>query len=442
MPLKKFLKTSLPAAVDLASQTIMWTIEAIFIGRLGAAALAGHSMAIQIVLVFFAVLLTFVVGAGLIINRHLGARDFERANHILGQALMMAAALSVAFALIWHFGAVHLFRLISEGETSAARQAGTTYLRTISYFGPLIMCNFVATGIVRAIGETRFSMRINLLVNSLNIILSPILVFGLFGAPRLEVRGAALAVGCAHSIGFLLSWRLLRSGRSRLFLGYRELAAPRWEAMKELFSKGLPTTIEQMTWALGQLAVISYAGIFSVAVLSTHAIFMRIQNVLSMVYMGFGLAAMSEMGQNLGAAQHEAALSGAKTAHRAMMWFVGIVSLLLVLFAQTVIRIFTTDGAIVELGRKAVWLFAAAQVPKAINSVLAGNLRGIGELKWLMLITIAFVVSFEIGLNYVAIFALSWGLYGIWAVQMMDETVRLGLNFMKFTKGDWRRCLE
>lgn len=440
MPLIRFLKTSLPAALDLASQTIMWTIEAIFIGKLSASSLAGHSMAIQIVLVFFAVLLTFIVGAGLIINRHLGARDFARANHIFGQAMMMSIILSIIFALIWHSGAVHLFRLIREGGTASARDAGMTYLRTVAYFGPFIMTNFVATGIVRAVGDTRYSMSINITINLINVILSPILIFGLFGMPRLEVQGAAIAVGCAHTIGFFLSFRLLRSGRSKLFLSFKELTTPKWASFKELFKMGLPTTIEQVTWSLGQLVVISYAGVFSVVVLSTQAIFMRLQNVLSMVYMGFSLAAMSEMGQHLGAAQHELAEKGARTAHRAMAVFVGIVVLLMIIFSKAFIHVFTVDPKIVSLGQKAIFLFALAQIPKALNNVLSGNLRGIGELKWLMLITITFVIAFEIGLNYVTIFVLSWGLYGIWAVQALDETVRFGLNYLKFSKGAWRHA--
>ncbi len=440
-PLKSFLKTSLPAAVDLASQTIMWTIEAIFIGKLGGAALAGHSMAIQIVLVFFAVLITFVVGAGLIINRHLGAGEKEKADHMLGQALFMAVAMALLFSLIWHFGAVQLFRLIREGGADDARSAGMSYLRTVSYFGPLIMTNFVATGIIRAVGDTRLSMRINLVINLIDLMLAPIFIFGLFGVQNLGVRGAALAVGVAHSIGFFLTLRLLRSGRARLYLSYREMSSPDWESFKQLFKNGLPTTIEQLAWALGQLVVISYAGMFSVTVLGTHAIFMRLQNVLSMIYMGFSLAAMSAMGQQLGAARHDEALKAAKTSHRAMMGFVGLMVILLIVFSEKFIRIFTVDLQIESLGRRAIFIFALAQIPKALNNVLSGNLRGAGELKWLMMNTIAFVLLFEIGLNYVAVFFLAGGIYGIWCIQALDELIRLGLNFYRFDNGNWRRLV-
>ena len=92
-PLKDILKTSLPAVIDLSSQTITWLIEAIFIGHLSAAALAGVGISLQIVLLTFAIVLTFVMGSSIIILRYLGAKDTWNANHVLGQALMMGTVM-------------------------------------------------------------------------------------------------------------------------------------------------------------------------------------------------------------------------------------------------------------------------------------------------------------------------------------------------------------
>jgi Na+-driven multidrug efflux pump len=82
--LRAILKTSLPAAIDLSSQTFTWLIEAIMIGNLATAALAGVGISQQIVLLTFSVLLTFVMGSSIIVARYLGAGDTWNANHILG----------------------------------------------------------------------------------------------------------------------------------------------------------------------------------------------------------------------------------------------------------------------------------------------------------------------------------------------------------------------
>jgi len=419
----------------------MWTAEAIYLGKLSAGALAGHSMALQIVLVFFAILLTFVMGAGLIINRYIGANDQQRANHIFGQAMMMGIILSIIFAIIWHSGAVHLFSLIKE-DSGAAQTAGVTYLRTVSFFGPLIMVNFVATGIIRAVGDTTHSMLVNLTINIINFIVAPFLIFGLFGAPALGVKGAALAAGFAHTIGFTITLYLLRSRKTKVYLSFKELATPNFRTFNELFKMGLPTTVEQLTWGLGQLVVISFAGSVSVVILSTHAIFMRLQNILSMVYMGFSLAAMSEMGQNLGANNKEMAEQTAHAAHRVMGIFIGIAVIIMITFSKALIHIFTTEPATVALGQKAIYIFAFAQIPKALNNVLAGNLRGIGMLRWLMWTTLAFVIVFEVGFNYISLFIFGWGLYGMWGIQAIDETARLVLNFLRFQNGTWRKKIN
>jgi len=142
-PLKQILKTSLPAVIDLSSQTITWLIEAIFIGHLSAAALAGVGIALQIVLLTFAIVLTFVMGASIIILRYLGADDHWNANHVLGQALMMGTLMSVIIGLVWYFGGTQVMLLIKE-EEPIARMFGAQYLRTVSYFAPIFIINFIA----------------------------------------------------------------------------------------------------------------------------------------------------------------------------------------------------------------------------------------------------------------------------------------------------------
>jgi Na+-driven multidrug efflux pump len=154
--------------------------------------------------------------------------------------------------------------------------------------------------------------------------------------------------------------------------------------------------------------------------------------------MGFSLAAMSTMGKNLGADDSELAFKMARTAHRVMGVFVLIIFALMMLFARPLVSIFTTDPQVLELGRMAIIIFAVTQIPKSLNNVVSGNLRGVGDLNWLMWLTILFVIVFEIGFNWVSAFVLGFGIYGIWGVQCLDETIRFGLNYIRFAGGTWR----
>jgi putative MATE family efflux protein len=442
-PLKSLLQTSLPAVVDLASQTVMWTVESILIGKISAAAFAGYGMALQVIILFVTILITFVVGSSLIITRYLGAGNKLEANHILSQAMMLGVVMACTIALFWYFGATNIFKLIKEGGTEA-EQAGVTYLRTLAIFAPFIITNFIAVGIIRGAGETHFSMLINLGVNGLNLILAPILIFGLFGLPRLEVQGAALAAGICHTLGFCITLYLLRSRKSVLYLSFREMSRPNLQTFKRLFNTGLPTTIEQLAWAFAMLVMTSYAALIGVTLLAAHQVFIRIQAVLSMLYMGFGMGAMTLMGKNLGAAKRKLAQRTAETSGWFMYACVMVVVIILAVFSRQIMQVFTSDPLVIDRGAIVFYVFVVAQIPKAVDGVLMGNLRGAGDLRWLMWMTIASVILFEIGLNWFVVFVLlgdqapEWAFLGLWIVHLFDETMRLAANYWRFKGGKWK----
>ncbi len=443
------LKKSLPAAVDLASQPVLWLVEAIFIGHLSAAALGGVGFALQIILLTTVLLLTFVIGATILINRHLGSNDRWGANHILGQTIMGGLLLSVPIGLVWYFGSPLLFRFIHEQEliTSLSTpsfsgiESGVQYLRTVSFFVPVLVTNFIAVGMIRGSGDTHISMIINITMNIVHVLLAPILIFGLFGLPRLEIKGAAYAMGIAHTLGFSMTLYYLRRKTSTLFLSFSEIIKPRLESFKKLFKMGLPTTVEQLVWAVGQLVATVYVAIIGIRELAIHQILLRVQGVLSMFYLGFGIAAMTFMGKNLGANEHHMAEHTGKITHRIVFIFGVLFLFLIIIFARPLIQLFikSDDVLLTNYPFRAIFIFfALVQVPKAMNAVISGSLRGAGDIKWIMGITILTVLLFELGANWINVFVLQFGLVGIWTVQGLDEIARSGCNYLRFRGGKWK----
>ena len=444
------LKSSLPAALDLASQPVMWLVEAVFIGRLSAAALGGVGFALQIILLTSTVLLTFVMGAIILINRHLGSRDRWGANHILGQTLMAGLIISAAIGVIWYFGAPMIFKIIREKEilgnlsptpSLSGMDSGILYLKTVALFAPIIFTNFMAVFIIRGAGDTHVSMFINITMNVMNVLLSPILIYGLFGLPRLEVRGAALAVVTAHTIGFAMTVYSLRRPTSTLFLSIHELTTPNWQSVKQLFRLGLPTTVEQLVWSVAQFIIMGYVALMGITELAIHNVFMRIQGVLSMFYLGFGITAMTHMGKNLGANEQGQAEHTGLVTHRTAFLFVVLVVVLMVVFTNPVLHVFIRkeDAVIADYRFRALFIvFALVQIPKAMNTVIVGSLRGAGDIQWIMWVNIIGVLVLEVGFNWIGSFLLHLGLIGIWSIQGIDEIVRSQINYFRFRRGKWK----
>jgi len=433
----EILKTSLPAVVDLSSQTFTWLIEAILIGNLATAALAGVGIAQQVILLTFTILLTFVVGSSIIIARYLGAGDKWQANHVLGQSLIVGIFLSILIGLIWYFGTPLIFMLIRE-EEPIARLYGVKYITTIAWFTPLIVTNFIALGIMRATGDTIWSMKINVAVQILNLVLDAVLIFGLLGFPRLETLGAGLAVGIAHSTGFFMTLFVLRKGKSSLFLPFMELTSPNMTTFKRLIKMGIPTTVEQLVWAVGQLFLSIFAGWLGIVVLATHQVFVRIQSVITMIFFGFGLGSMALVGKNLGAADTLQAQRTGKITGLVGIAAATIIAILLYTGSSQIISVFTDDPNVIHLAETLIIIFSIIQLPKGVNIVYSGNLRGSADLTWLMWLAVITVMIYDIFGSWLVAIVFGIGLSGIWILQGLDELTRFILNYWRFNRGKWK----
>ena len=435
--LKQVLKTSFPAVIDLSSQTVTWLIEAIFIGQLSALALAGVGVAQQFIVLTFSILLTFVVGSSIIIVRYLGANDEWNANHVLGQALFIGVILAIAIGLLWYFAVPILFHMIKE-EGVVAREYGVVYIKTVACFSPFIITNFIALGILRGVGDTVLTMIISLIVNITNIILDALLIFGWLGFPRLETLGAALGVGIAHTIGFFITLVFLRNRKSSLFLAVVEFTTPRMTTVKQLFKMGVPTTIEQFVWSIGQIVLSFFAARINVNALAAHQVMVRIQSVLAMVNWGFAVAGMTLVGKNIGAQNYSEARKSGQ--------LVGIISAInaivlagiIWLFDAQIFAAFTNNLEVRILCHTLIIAFVILQIPKAINTSYAGNLRGAADLNWLMWLAVGAVVINEIMGAYILSFLLGLQLLGLWVIQIVDESGRLVLNYWRFNKYEWK----
>jgi len=437
---KELLKASLPAAIDMSSQPLVWLYEAFLLGRLSFSALGSVGLALQLILITMTVVITFIIGSSLIINRHLGKKDSWQANHILGQSVMLGLGLSVVIGFMWFFSAPLLFKVIKETEPNivSAQDYGIRYLQTLAFFAPVIIPSFLALGIIRATGDSRYALIINGVIIGINIFLAPLLMFGELGFPRLEVFGLALAKGIAYTVGFILTLIVLRSRKCCLFLSFRETATPNWNSVKELFRKGIPTTVEQLSWSVGQFIVSGYAARLGIVVLTTHQILLLLQMVMSMCYQGFGISSMALVGKNVGAEDRRSAERTGLAASGIVLFFVLLIVWGMYAFRVEILQIFTKSPDVFALGLSVILIFSFVQIPKALNAVIIGNLRGAGELYWVMWITIASVIIFEISASWVIVFVYQFALAGIWVVHGFDEASRLICNFIRFRTGKWR----
>lgn len=470
---RKVFRLAWPAIAENALQTLLGIVDTAVVARLGTAALSGVGASQQLIWVLTTGLIAVSMGTTVLIARFTGAQQPERANAVLKQSLMLAAVVGILLAPVGFF-AQDLMNML--GLTSAAAREGATYLSITLFAAVLIVIMFVAGAALRGAGDAKTPMYVTGFINIINAVLAVELVFGgakaggwlsglvsifvpgaqievpgLTWIPEMGVAGAAWAAVIARTIGSIILLSFFLMPKSALQFWRGGSWRPNLSLIGRILKVGVPAALEQMLMSIGILVysflVIGMGEvIFATSRLALNAVFLS-----QMPGFGFSMAATTLVGQSLGARQPERAKLGSQLATRSALIWMSVMGVAFFFFGEQILRIFTDDPELLRLGNEAMMVIAFSQPPLALAFVLAGSLRGAGDVRFPMVVTTVAVwlvrlpTGAFLGLNVVCIPftsvcmpGLGWGLPGIYAALIVEASFRAILMYRRFKAGKWQ----
>jgi MATE family multidrug resistance protein len=444
------LATSIPAIIDLLCQPAVWMADRIFVGHIegeGIASLAAVGTSSLIILFTLTILLTTLIGTIIIILRYIGAGEHEEASHYSAQSLLASLSVGVGVGLLWYLGAGRIFQLLHAKEEVS--KLGIQYLQILGLFCPVIVINFVATGLLRFSGDTVKSMCTNVTVVAINLFGDIALIFGRWGFPEMGVKGAALAAGIGNSIGLIISISFLFSGRAIIKLSPRHFVDFKLSTFKRIMGKGIPVTTDQLVTTGAYLVVVRYSmRLGEVAAAAAHQAIIGFGWISTMFYLGVGTAAAALTGKRLGAKEEDMAERTGYVAWKVSICFGIVFGAVLFFFSERIMYLFlppedASNLKAIEIGALCLKIVAFIQIPKAINVVLGSSLRGAGDVRWLLFVNI---VGTSIGEVFLArslglgiMMTPGLGLSGLWLGAGIGEVIRSSMNYGRYRKGGWKK---
>lgn len=299
MPMKRLVcSMSLPLIFSLLVQSLYNIVDGIFVARLSEQALTATSLAYPVQILMVAVSVGTGVGASALISRKLGAGKREEANRLAATGLLLSVLSGLVFTVLGLCFAPSLSRaLASDGETAALLE---TYLRVCMVFCMGIFVETMAQRLLQAVGNTFLSM-VSLVVGALtNIILDPILIFGLLGCPAMGIFGAAVATVIGQWLGALTAL-VLNYFKNRDVRPSFEGTRPDGAEIRAIYRIGLPTIIMQ---AMGSVMVSAINAVLlpvSSTAVAFFGVYYKLQNFMFMPLNGLGQAAIPIVAYNYGA---------------------------------------------------------------------------------------------------------------------------------------------
>lgn len=432
--MNRVLALAWPSVAEQALVTVIGLVDAYIVGHLGAAALAGVGLGGQVLNLVAALFGAVGVGATALIARHIGAREPEEAGRLAWQALLLAAALGALAAGAAWVMAEPIIRAL--GAAPEVVLTGTAWLQTVAPSFAFIGVLLVGNAALRGAGDTRSPLVVMLAVNIVNVGVAWTLTRGMGGLPSLGVVGTGLGAASGQIIGALLVIGRLLRGRGPLRLAG---AVPRPDPgrLGRIFNIGLPAGAEQV---LLQVALLNLAVIiaqFGTAAYAAHSIGLRIAALAFLPGWGFSVAATTLVGQELGARRPDQARQATYMAFWLALAVMSSLGAVLFTFQAPILRFFTDDPAVLAAGAIVIHTAAVQQPLLAAAFVFSGALRGAGDTRTTLLITVGSIWGLRLVAAYVLGVGLGLGLFGAWLAMGVDFGARALLLYLRFRGGKW-----
>jgi len=427
---------SWPIIISSSLNMLGPTFDMIWVGRLGADAVAGVGVAGMIVGVVNSMIMGIFTGLSALISRAIGAGDKESANKVARQGIVVGIALSILMALIGAFFSKHLLSIFGLEPDVVA--LGAAYL-SIQFIGMVTMVfEWLTNNTMQASGDTMNPMRIALVARLLAIALSPCFVFGWWIFPQLGVRGPALAGVISFSIGGGIGLWMLFSGRTRLTLDFKGFR-PDFGIIWRMVKIGTPAAINFMQMNIVGLVIMNAIAVFGTAAVAANTIIGRVEQVIMMPGMGFGNAAGVLAGQNLGAGKPERAEKGGWIAASVVVACLIVFSLAIFIWAKPVVGIFSNDPAVIAYGGTFIHIACAGYLIVGVSLVLPPCINGAGDTLIPMIAGLISMWGAQIPLAYLLPKVGNLGVYGVrWAI-VVAVWMRAITYIFYFRSGRWKR---
>lgn len=358
---------SLPLMVSLLVQSLYNIVDGIFVARLSEDALTATSLAYPVQLFMIAVSVGTGVGVNALLSRKLGAKQQEQADQVATTGLLLSLVCTVVFALLGVFCAGALANLFAEDAVTAALCA--KYLRICMVFCLGIFVETLAQRLLQATGNTFLSM-ISLVVGALtNIILDPILIFGLWGCPAMGVAGAAVATVIGQWLGAAVALVLNYLKNPEVHFSFRGFR-PKAGMILAIYQVGVPTIVMQAIGSVMLSAMNALLLPFSNTAVAFFGVYYKLQNFLLMPINGLGQTAIPIIGYNFGAKNDRRIYQALKVILPTGICIALVGTVIFLLLPGQLLGLFSAGAAMLKLGIPALRIISATFAFAAVTVIL------------------------------------------------------------------------
>jgi len=426
---------AIPMVLEMAMESLFGVVDVFWVARLGEDAITTVGLTESLMTIVFAIAMGAGMAATAMVSRRIGEKTEADAQVVAVQTIALGVFLSVITAVLGFLTAPALLRAM--GATSSVVQFGSGYTRM--YFAGIssLYLLFMVNAVLRGAGDAATAMRALWIANGVNILLNPCLIFGLGPFPHLGVVGSAAGTTVGRSIGVLYGVWMLSRGNGKLKVAWRTVRLD-LEVMLRLVRLSLGGIFQYLVQVASWVVLVRLIASFGSAAVAGNTLAIRVIIFAILPSWGLSNAAATLVGQNLGAGKPDRAETAVWRTSIYNMIFLGSIGVLFLLFAESIVHLFTSDPVVAPLAIKALRFFSCGNISYGYGMVTVQALNGAGDTRTPTLLNGIAFWGIQIPLAYVLAYHTSLGLPGAWVAVVIGDSALAIMGVLWFRTGRWR----
>ena len=432
---KAIFLLSIPMIGEMIMESLFAVADVFFVSKISVNAVATVGLTESILMIIYSVAIGLSMATTAIVSRRVGEKKYKQASDAAFQSIFLAVIVGAALGLAGFLFAEDILMLMG-GEPDLIRE-GVGFTK-IMFAGNLsIFLLFLNNAIFRGAGDASIAMRSLWIANGFNLLLDPLLIFGLGPVPAMGIEGAAIATTIGRSIGVLYQTVGLLNNRGIIRIGWNNVII-RFKTVIELIKISMggmgQFLIETASW----IFLVKVMALFGSEALAGYTIAFRVIVFTILPSWGMSNAAATLVGQNLGAGFPDRAKKSVWNTAFYNMVFLGLVSIIFFIAAEPIIGLFMQSDVVQGIGVSALRIICFGYVFFAYGMVISQAFNGAGDTKTPLIVNFFVFWVIQIPLAYWLSVTLDWQAEGVFFTIAFCHSLQAIISILLFRRGKWK----
>jgi putative MATE family efflux protein len=432
---RAILLLSIPAVLEMVMESIFVIVDLWFVAKLGTDAVATVGLTESLITIVYAISLGLATATTSMVSRRIGEKNPDKASRTALQAILTGLLVSLFIAIPGAIYSGKLLDLMGASDEIVNQLSG--YTRIMLGGNIVIMLLFIINAIFRSAGDAAIAMRVLWIGNIINIILDPLLIFGIGPFPELGIKGAAIATTIGRGTAVLYQFYLLFFGRKRIQLSFKHFGVD-FRIIARLLRISLGSIGQNLIATTSWIALVRIISIFGSEIVAGYTIAIRIISFTLLPSWGISNAASTLVGQNLGAKKPERAERSVMITGWANMILLGTIGLLYIIFPGYFIRLFINDPAVIGPGIECLRIVSVGFIAYGFGMVMSNSFNGAGDTATPLKVNIFAYLVVEIPLAWFLAIKMGMDENGVFWAIVIAETIMTITAYLVFRRGKWK----